>query len=81
MPIWHRSFFIITNQIKAVCSLYNSFVRLRIANRTYALLLPNTFRRVSLVYRRTFPRRQALDAFIGVVLENLPDSVHPLDAS
>jgi LysR family hydrogen peroxide-inducible transcriptional activator len=44
------------------------------------LQLPDTFRRVSLVYRRTFPRRQALDAFAGVVLESLPDTVQPLDA-
>jgi len=44
------------------------------------LQLPDTFRRVSLVYRRTFPRRQALDAFAGVVLENLPDSVQPVEA-
>lgn len=43
------------------------------------LQLPDTFRRVSLVYRRTFPRRQALEAFAEVVLGNLPDSVHPLD--
>ena len=44
------------------------------------LQLPDTFRRVSLVYRHTFPRRQALEAFARVVLENLPDSVHPLGA-
>jgi len=45
------------------------------------LQLPDTFRRVSLVYRRTFPRRQALEAFAGVVLESLPDTVHPLNAT
>ena len=44
------------------------------------LQLPDTYRRVSLVYRRTFPRRQVLAAFAEVVLENLPDTVHPLDA-
>jgi len=43
------------------------------------LQLPDTFRTVSMVYRRTFPRRQALDAFTDVVLENLPDSVHVLE--
>jgi len=43
------------------------------------LQLPDTFRTVSMVYRRTFPRRQALDAFTEVVLENLPDSVHVLE--
>jgi LysR family hydrogen peroxide-inducible transcriptional activator len=42
------------------------------------LKLPDTYRRVSLVYRRTFPRRQALEAFAKVVLENLPDAVTPL---
>ena len=44
---------------------------------TRQLELPDTYRRVSLVYRRTFPRRQALDAFSEVVLKNLPDSVYP----
>lgn len=47
---------------------------------TRQLQLPDTFRRVSLVYRRTFPRRQVIEAFAGVVLENLPDNVHPLKA-
>jgi len=42
------------------------------------LVLPDTYRRISLVYRRTFPRHQALEAFAQIVLENLPDSVHPL---
>jgi len=45
------------------------------------LQLSDTFRRISLVYRRTFPRRQVLEAFAEVVLKNLPDSVHPLSAS
>ena len=44
------------------------------------LQLPDTYRRVSLVYRRSFPRRQALEAFAELVLENLPDTVHPLEA-
>ncbi len=43
------------------------------------LELPDTYRRVSLVFRRTFPRRKALEAFAEVVLMHLPDSVHPLD--
>ena len=38
------------------------------------LQLPDTYRQVSLVYRRTFPRRKALEAFAEVVLENLPDT-------
>ena len=45
------------------------------------LNLPDTYRRVSLVYRRTFPRRQALDAFVDVVLDNLPDTVQSLASS
>jgi len=42
------------------------------------LKLPDTYRRVSLAYRRTFPRRQALEAFANIVLENLPKTVRPL---
>lgn len=42
------------------------------------LKLPDTYRRVSLVYRRTFPRRQVLEAFATVVSSNLPDSVTSL---
>ena len=42
------------------------------------LQLPDTCRRVSLVYRRTFPRRKALEAFAEVVLENLPTTVQSL---
>ncbi len=44
------------------------------------LQLPDTYRQISLVYRRTFPRRKALEAFAEVVLENLPDTVKPLAA-
>ena len=44
------------------------------------LKLPDTYRRVSLVYRRTFPRRQVLEAFAKIVLENLPETVHPLES-
>jgi len=43
------------------------------------LKLPDTYRRVSLVFRRTFPRRQVLDTFAKVVLKHLPDTVCPLD--
>lgn len=43
------------------------------------LQLPDTYRQVSLVYRRSFPRRQALEAFAKIVLENLSDTVHPLN--
>ena len=42
--------------------------------------LPDTYRRVSLVFRRTFPRREAIEAFAEVVLDHLPDTVSPLEA-
>jgi len=45
---------------------------------TRQLQLPDTYRQISLVYRRTFPRRKALEAFAEVVLENLPDTIRPL---
>jgi len=40
------------------------------------LQLPDTYRQISLVYRRTFPRRKVLEVFAEVVLENLPDTVN-----
>jgi len=42
------------------------------------LELPDAHRRISLVYRRTFPRRPALDSFAGVIREHLPNTVKPL---
>ncbi|EXJ14670.1 LysR substrate-binding domain-containing protein [Imhoffiella purpurea] len=39
------------------------------------LHLSDAFRRISLVYRRSFPRRQALEAFAAVVRERLPNTV------
>ena len=39
------------------------------------LKLADTYRQISLVYRRTFPRRKALEAFAEIVLENLPNTV------
>ena len=38
----------------------------------------NAFRRVSLVFRKSFPRRQALSAFAEVVRSSLPNTVRPL---
>lgn len=35
-------------------------------------------RRVSIVFRRSFPRRAALQALAGVILENLPNTVEPV---
>lgn len=42
------------------------------------LHLPDAFRRISLVYRRSFPRPQALAAFAGVLLAHLPNTVRRL---
>ena len=35
-------------------------------------------RRVSLFHRRSFPRMEALQALIAVIMDNLPNTVHPL---
>ncbi len=42
------------------------------------LSFPTASRRVSLVFRQSFPRRQVLDVFAKTVLEHLPNTVHPL---
>jgi len=42
------------------------------------LQLPDTYRQISLVYRRTFPRRKVLEVFAQLVLNNLPDNVQSL---
>lgn len=42
--------------------------------------LPDAHRRVSLVFRQSFPRRAALEAFAAVIRGQLPQTVHPLDA-
>ena len=42
------------------------------------LNLPDAFRRISLVYRRSFPRRAALEVFAAVVRSKLPNTVRPL---
>lgn len=39
---------------------------------------PDAFRRISLVYRRSFPRPQALAAFASVLLAQLPNTVRRL---
>ncbi len=39
------------------------------------LELPDTYRRISLAYRHSFPRREALAAFADVIQDNLPNSV------
>ena len=45
------------------------------------LHLPDAYRRISLVSRRSFPRQQALDAFAEVLVSQLPDSVRPLPSA
>jgi LysR family hydrogen peroxide-inducible transcriptional activator len=44
------------------------------------LASPDAARRVSLVFRRSYPRRPALDAFAEVIRDNLPNTVQPLGA-
>jgi LysR family hydrogen peroxide-inducible transcriptional activator len=39
------------------------------------LTMADASRRVSLVFRHSFPRRAALEAFAGVILDNLPNTV------
>ncbi len=41
------------------------------------LALPDASRRVSMVFRKSFPRQQALNAFAQVIRENLPNTVTP----
>lgn len=43
--------------------------------------LPDTYRRISLAYRHSFPRRQALEAFAGVIQDNLPNTVKVIKES
>jgi LysR family hydrogen peroxide-inducible transcriptional activator len=42
--------------------------------------LPDAHRRISLVYRHTFPRRPALEAFCTVIKDHLPNTVKLLSA-
>jgi LysR family hydrogen peroxide-inducible transcriptional activator len=43
--------------------------------------LPDTYRRISLAFRHSFPRHQALDAFADVIRSNLPNTVQLIDAA
>ncbi|MEA3278122.1 MAG: LysR substrate-binding domain-containing protein [Pseudomonadota bacterium] len=45
------------------------------------LELPDAYRRISLAFRRTFPRRAALGAFAEVILEHLPNTVKPIPSA
>ena len=42
------------------------------------LVFEAAFRRISLVYRRSFPRHAALDAFAEILREHLPNTVRAL---
>lgn len=44
------------------------------------LELPDAYRRVSLVFRHSFPRRAALDSFAELILENLPNTVQVMNS-
>jgi len=44
------------------------------------LALPDAYRRVSLVFRHSYPRQQALKAFAGIIQDNLPNTVTRLSA-
>ncbi len=43
------------------------------------LNLPDAYRKVSLVFRNSFPRRTALDAFTQTIRENLPNTVKVIE--
>jgi LysR family hydrogen peroxide-inducible transcriptional activator len=42
------------------------------------LKIAGASRRISLLYRRSFPRRAALQAFASIILDNLPNTVRPV---
>jgi len=44
---------------------------------THELKLKGASRRISLVYRKSYPRAQALEAFANIIFENLPNTVQP----
>ena len=47
---------------------------------TRPLVLPDAYRRISLVFRRSFPRRRALECLADIVRAHLPDRVKRLPA-
>jgi LysR family hydrogen peroxide-inducible transcriptional activator len=44
------------------------------------LSIANASRRISLVFRRSFPRREALNAFANIIRDNLPNTVQRVGA-
>jgi len=47
---------------------------------TRELEFDDAYRRVYLFHRKSFPRMEALQALIAVIMDNLPNTVHPLHA-
>jgi LysR family hydrogen peroxide-inducible transcriptional activator len=43
---------------------------------TRPLEVPDAYRRVLLVWRRSFPRTAAIEALAEIILANLPNTVH-----
>ena len=43
---------------------------------TRELKMKGASRRISLVYRKSYPRTQALKAFTNIIFDNLPNTVH-----
>lgn len=43
--------------------------------------LPDTYRRISLAFRKSFPRHQALEAFADVIRDQLPNNVRVLKSA
>jgi len=47
---------------------------------TRELKMKGASRRISLVYRKSYPRKKALQAFAGVIFDNLPNTVRACKA-
>ena len=45
------------------------------------LAVKDAYRTISLVFRSTFPRRAAIEAFAHTIRDNLPNTVYPVDGS
>ena len=42
------------------------------------LAVKDAYRRIQMVYRRSFPRKAALDALASVIWQRLPNTVKPI---
>jgi LysR family hydrogen peroxide-inducible transcriptional activator len=45
------------------------------------LELPDAYRQISIVFRHTFPRQKALQAFAQVIMDNLPNTVQAVNSN